>query len=223
MYGILTKDFNLPPSYVEGKYVVKCTLTRSDCTCCNGPLYTRKCEYARLVLDGILQHQAYFLTATQVEDDWRNLVIQGFIQTGEWPKKKGKTKEETLKRIRDPHGEFPYDIKFPSNIKVNNMADLANTSAKMQEDKGKKVPEHFKWNSTRINAAKGALGDVARRAALNDILWGRYISWSKQGIDVTADLLKSQVEFEVALRELHSAEDEDQKAALFEQLSRKFL
>ena len=170
-----------------------------------------------------MQHQAYFLTATQVEDDWRNLVIQGFIQTGEWPKKKGKLKEETLKRISNPHGEFPYDIKFPNDIKLNGIADLANTTAEMQEKKGKKVPEHFKWNKHRISAARGAHGDVARRAAMNDILWGRYTEWSKQGIDVTAELLKSQVEFEEALRELQSAEDEDQKAALFEQLSRNFL
>jgi len=100
---------------------------------------------------------------------------------------------------------------------------LANTTARMQEKKGKKVPEHFKWDTNRISAAKGAYGDVARRAAMNDILWGRYTAWSKQGINVTAELLKSQVEFEEALRELQSAEDEDQKAALFEQLSRNFL
>lgn len=208
---------------MEGKYVVKCQITKSNCTCCNGPLYTRKCEYARLSLDGLHPHQAYFLAATQIEDDWRYLVIQGFIQTGEWPKKKGQLKEDAIRKSENPYGDFPYDVKFPSSQQIRSRADAENTLNSMREAKGAKVPEHFKWGTHRIEAANGKLGVVARRAALNDILWGRFTEWEKQGITVTAELLKKQVEFEEALRELQSAETEEEKEHLFIALRRNFL
>lgn len=214
LFSILVRDYNLPPEYVRGSYKIRCRVTGTLCTVCEGPKQVAKCEYAALFLDGISPRIGRQLGLLQVEEDWRKFVCECFYRTGKWPNDEKVSREEVEQRIEDPLHNFPYDVKYFTEAQIIKLKEAAEMQSKYFK---KPLPEHRMWTPERIQACRGQFGIAARRCSVNDSLWGRYLEYKKRGIVMTLDLLRSIVRMDALVVKLQKAPESEQDE-LFEEI-----
>jgi len=114
-------------------------------------------------------------------------------QINEGDEDKGEMEEDVKARLADPLKDFPDDIKYLNERQCKAKIGITNRF-------GGRMAEEKRWDERRMRACLGKLGPVARRCAMNDVLWGRFL---KYGDSLTLDDVKRMVFFDIKRRELY--------------------
>lgn len=118
------------------------------------------------------------------------------------------SEKEAAELIANPLRDFPHDVKYLTPKDVNNKKKHSEMMlARRHPDS---IPQEVKdaaWDETRVAAANGKHGIVAKRAAQNDILWLWFKSMQEAGVTVTLELLKQRVQIDVTRSMLYPRPD----------------
>lgn len=105
-------------------------------------------------------------------------------------------KEMAERKVKDPLADFPNDIEY---LTESQCKEKVNISQRF----GKKWPHEKIWDTYRMQACSGRFGLVARRASMNDTLWGMWMKAVSLGKGLTLDDLKKRIKFDYARSKLY--------------------
>jgi len=114
--------------------------------------------------------------------------------------KGGKVKTETEARqiLQDPLADFPNDLDYFTDKEIEEKLRYAS------QRRARAHPRQLYalWTTERAQACRGN-DPVARRASMNDVLWGKYEELHRNGRVLTLEQLKCLVEVDVVRSRLY--------------------
>jgi len=134
-----------------------------------------------------------YLQERKLEDLKRQIRLLG----GRVDEKTIEQKEaEAKKKLIDPLWNFPEDIEYFDGVQCRQKISVSNRF-------GLNWPKEKLWNDYRMNACLGKYGIVAKRASMNDVLWGLWLTAYEKGKELLLDDLKKRIKYDLIRRKLY--------------------
>lgn len=197
-YSLLQAKYGWTVDYIKGKWVKICTHSQEPCNW--GSCYERKtCKSYDLELYGLTR--PLFLKFIEIasgdnyDREKRLYNILGLLIVGKEVIKDDNSTAQASNsnytnsinieaKKKDILYDFPYDVQYPSGRQISD--NIKYWKDYSGEETG------AKWDMERANAARGNLGIIARRCAVNDLLWREF----KENMYTDQGTLKSRIKLD---------------------------